>query len=143
MDDQYIKTLSSEEKIIFLKVFCAMVRADGVIDNDEINFLKLISARYGVDNATVVQIIKNAVNVDYIAEVRKITDRRHALQLIKELCVLANIDEDLHDKELDIIVDAAKAMNIEDDKVVLINRYVLDSLILSKTGKIILEENDE
>ena len=40
MDEDYIKTLSAEERIIFLKVFCAMVRADGVIDAEEINFLK-------------------------------------------------------------------------------------------------------
>lgn len=142
MDEDYIRTLSAEERIIFLKVFCAMVRADGVIDAEEINFLKTISLRYGVDNATVVDIIKNAANIDCVAEARKITNRQHSLQLVKELCVLANIDEDLHDKELDIIIDAAHAMGVEDDKIVLINRWVLDSFILSKTGEIILEQNN-
>lgn len=142
MDEEYIKTLSYEEKIVFLEVFCAMVRADGVIDTEEINFLKNISQRYGIDNATMVEIIKNAANVDYLAEARKIRDRQHALQLIKELCVLANIDEDLHDKELDVIIDTARAMGVEDEKVVLINRWVLDSFILSRTGQIILEQNN-
>ncbi|MBQ8482177.1 MAG: hypothetical protein IJ532_06560 [Alphaproteobacteria bacterium] len=142
MDEDYIKTLSNEEKIVFLKIFCAMVRADGVIDTEEINFLKTISQRYGIDNSTVVDIIKNAANMDYTLEARKITNRQHALQLIKELCVLANIDEDLHDNELDIIIDTARAMGVEDDKIVLINRWVLDSFILSKTGDIILEQNN-
>ncbi len=32
MDDEYIKTLSYEEKIIFLRIFCSLVRADGNID---------------------------------------------------------------------------------------------------------------
>lgn len=143
MNDEYIKTLSDEEKIIFLKAFCAMVRADGVIDTKEVEFLKLISARYDVDNTMIVKIIKDAVNINLVEEVRKITNRKHALQLIKELCVLANVDEELHDYELSIIVDVAQALGIEDDKVVQINRYVLDSFILSKAGKIILEENDE
>ena len=40
MDDDYISSLSFNEKIIFLKIFCCLVRADGNIDADEINFLK-------------------------------------------------------------------------------------------------------
>jgi len=142
MDEDYIKTLSIDEKIIFLKIFCAMVRADGVVDAEEISFLKTISQRYGIENSTVVEIIKSAAGIDYVAEARKITNRQHALQLVKELCVLANIDEDLNDKELDVVIDTARAMGVEDEKVVLINRWVLDSFILSKTGQIILEQNN-
>lgn len=142
MNDDYIKSLSSTEKLVFLKLLCKMIKADATIDNDEINFLKIAAARYGVDNNTMVNIIKGADRIDVSEEAAQITNREHALQLIKELCVLANIDDDLHDNELDVIIDAARAMNIEDDKVVLINRWVLDSLILSKTGKIIMEEEN-
>lgn len=142
MDEDYIKTLSNDEKLAFLRIFCAMVRADGAVDAKEITFLKKISLRYGIDNATVIDIIKNAANISLIEQARKITNRKHALQLIKELCVLANIDEDLHDSELDIIIDVARTCGVEDDKVVLINRWVLDSFILSKTGEIILEQSN-
>ena len=107
-----------------------------------LGFLKEISLRYGIDNATVIDIIKNAASINPVEQAKKITDRKHALQLIKELCVLANIDEDLHDNELDIIIDVARACNVEDDKVVLINRWVLDSFILSKTGEVILEQSN-
>jgi uncharacterized tellurite resistance protein B-like protein len=141
MDDDYISSLSFNEKIIFLKIFCCLVRADGNIDADEINFLKSIAARYGVDNNTVVNIIKDT-NIDYVGEARNITNRQHALQLVKEMCVLANIDNDLADAELDIVIDSARAMGIEDEKIVLINRWVLDSLILTKTGQIIMEQNN-
>ncbi len=58
------------------------------------------------------------------------------------MCVLANIDNDLADAELDIVIDCARAMGVEDNKIVLINRWVLDSLILSKTGQIIMEQNN-
>ena len=141
MDGDYIKTLSYDEKIVYIKIFCKLVRADGNIDAEEIAFLKNIAARYGIDNNTVVSIVKNP-NIDYIAEARKITNRSHALQLVKEMCVLANIDNDLADAELDIVIDSARAMGVEDEKIVLINRWVLDSLILSKTGQIIMEENN-
>lgn len=143
MDDDYIKTLSSAEKIIFLKLLCKMIKADAMIDNDEVSFLKIVAARYGVDSTTLVGIIKSADSINVSDEAAQITNRKHALQLIKELCVLANIDDDLHDNELDVVIDAARAMNIEDEKVILINRWVLDSLILNKTGKIVMEEADE
>ena len=143
MDEEYIKTLSYEEKIVFLKIFCKMVRADGAVDPEEINFLKNIAQRYGIDNNVMIDIIRQAHKTDAIQEATKIKDRKHALQLIKELCVLANIDNDLQDNELDIIIDSARAMNIEDDKVILINRWVLDSFIITKTGQLILEQNNE
>lgn len=141
MDDEYIQTLSYDEKLVFLKVFCRLVRADGNIDADEITFLKSIAARYGIDNNTMLNIIKDP-NIDFVAEAQKINNRAHALQLVKEMCVLANIDNDLADAELDIVIDSARAMGIEDEKIILINRWVLDSLILSKTGQIIMEQNN-
>lgn len=142
MDESYIQTLSHEERLAYLRIFCRMIKADGSIDAEEINFLKMIAARYGVDNATMVSIIKSADSIDCMAEARKIVGRQHALELIKELCVLANIDDDLHDNELDIIIDAARVMGVEDEKVILINRWVLDSLILQKTGNVIMERDN-
>ena len=143
MDGDYIKELTQEEKAVFLKIFCKLIKADGAIEKQEVEFLKLISSRYGVSNNVVVNIIKQANVIDCLAEAKKITNRQHALELVKELCVLANIDEDLYDDELDIIIDVARAMNIEDDKVLLINRWVLDSAIVARTGEIIMERSHE
>lgn len=142
MDEEYISSLSETEKLAFLKIFCKLIKADGNIDSEEVNFLKMIASRYGVSNAKMVEIIKNADNIDYMTEAHSISSRQHALELIKELCVLANIDEDLHDKELDIIIDIARVLGVEDEKVILINRWVLDSLILNKTGRIIMEKDN-
>ena len=142
MGEDYIKELSVEEKIVFLKIICCLIKADGNIDENEINFLKKTAEFFGVDNSAVLEVIKVADTIDYVAEARKITNRSHALQLIKELCALANVDDDLDDKELDIIIDSAHAMNIEDEKIILINRWVLDSQIVAQTGRIILEENN-
>lgn len=143
MDGDYIKELTQEEKLVFLKIFCKLIKADGAIEKQEVEFLKLLSSRYGVSNNVVVNIIKQANVIDCLAEAKKITNRQHALELVKELCVLANIDEDLYDDELDIIIDVARAMNIEDDKVLLINRWVLDSAIVARTGEIIMERSHE
>ncbi len=142
MDELYIQSMDYEEKLVFLKIFCKVIKADGSVDSEEINFLKMIASRYGIDNNRVVEIIKSASTIDYISEAHKIKNRQHALELVKELCVLANIDEGLEDTELDIIIDVARAMGVEDEKVILINRWVLDSLILNKTGQIIMEKDN-
>lgn len=142
MGDEYIQTLSNEEKLIFLKLFCVLIKADGQIDNEEIDFLKIVAKRYGVDNNTIVQIIKNTNSVNYESEARKITNRSHALELLKELCFLSNIDDNLHDNELNALIGISRAMNIEDEKLILINRFVLDTAILEKTGRIIMEKDN-
>jgi len=140
MDNDYIATLNYEEKLVFIKCFCKMIKADGVIDAAELDFLNIIARRFGVEKTLVLDIVKSVANINYIAEARKITNRQHALELIKELCVLANIDQSMDDAELDIIADVAEAMNIEEQKVIAINRFVLDSLILNKVGQSILEK---
>ena len=142
MAEDYIKELSTEEKIVFLKIICRLIKSDGSIDEDEISFLKQTAEFFGVDNSAVLEVIKVADSIDHVAEARKITNRSHALQLVKELCALANVDDDLDDKELDIIIDSAHAMNIEDEKIILINRWVLVSQIVAQTGRIIMEENN-
>ena len=140
MGEEFIAKLSYEEKIVFLKAFCKLIKADGVIDEKELEFLKAVAGRYGLDKQEVLDVIHNISSVDCVKEASKITNRKHALQLIKELCLLANVDEDIHDKELDIIIDMAEAMGIEEDKIVKINRWVLNNIVLAKVGHVILED---
>ena len=142
MDNKYIQELTQDEKLVFIKIFCKLINIDNSVDNEEIEFLKVITARYNINNNAVIDIIKSSKAIDHKAEARKITNRQHGLELIKEMCVLANVDNDVGDEELDMIVDVAEAMNIEDEKVLLINRWVLDSAIVLKTGQIIMERRN-
>ena len=143
MGNKFIKNLTYDEKIVFFELFCRMIRSDGVIKDEEITFLKAMARRYGIQNQKLTEIIRNSVNIDYCEEARKIDNRKHALQLIKELCFLSNVDKNMSDDELDIIVDVAETLNIEEEKVVQINRWVLNNLVLARAGHFILEEYDE
>ena len=129
-------------KWVFIKIFCKLINIDSNVDKEEIDFLKVIASRYGVPSNVVIEVIKASKNVDHITEARKLTNRQHALELIKEMCVLANVDDEVGDTELDMIVEVAGAAGIEDEKVLLINRWVLDSAIVLKTGQIIMERNN-
>ncbi len=137
---EYITTLSPEEKKAFLDCFCCMICSDKQVAKEEIEFLKNIGKMYEVPEKDIVAIMKNLNRSDIIENIgTRITERKKALQLIKELCFLANSDSGLDDAEIDFIIDIAERLNIENEKIKQINKWVLDKIVLLRTGDIILE----
>ncbi len=136
---EYIATLSPEEKRIFVESFCCMVCSDKKVAKEEIDFLKNIGKMYEIPEAEIVNIMKNLNKEQILEKVSRITERKKALQLVKELCFLANSDSGLDDDEIDFIIDIAERLNVENEKIKQINKWVLDKLVLLKTGDIILE----
>lgn len=135
----YIATLNADEKRIFVECFCCMVRADESVAKEEIEFLKNVGKLYGIAEQEIVPILKNTTRDAIMNKVANITSRQKALQLIKELCYLANSDTGLDDKEIDFIIDVAERLNVDSEKLKQINKWVLDKIVLQKTGEIILE----
>ncbi len=137
---EYITTLSPEEKKAFLDCFCCMICSDKQVAKEEIEFLKNIGKMYEVPEKDIVAIMKNLNRSDILENIgTRITERKKALQLIKELCFLANSDSGLDDAEIDFIIDIAERLNIENEKIKQINKWVLDKIVLLRTGDIILE----
>ena len=135
----YISSLTAEERKIFVECFCCMVYSDKKVVKEEIDFLKKIGKKYGIKEKEIVDILKSLDKKDIMNKVSNLTDRKKGLQLIKELCYLANYDTGLDDEEIDFIIDVAEELNIEGDKIKQINKWVLDKIVLLKTGDIILE----
>jgi len=135
----YIQTLDDNEKRIFVECFCCMVYSDKNVAKEEIEFLKDIGKMYGIQENEIVTILKNMKRDEVLNKVTQISDRKKSLQLVKELCYLANSDSGLDDAEIDFIIDVAETMNVESDKIKQINKWVLDKILLQKTGEIILE----
>lgn len=116
-----------------------MVCSDKKVAKEEIDFLKNIGKMYEIPEKDIVAIMKNLNREEVLAKVSTITERKKALQLIKELCYLANSDRGLDDEEIDFIIDMAERLNVENEKIKQINKWVLDKIVLLKTGDIILE----
>lgn len=135
----YIPTLDSNEKRIFVECFCCMVYSDKNVAKEEIEFLKGIGKMYDIQEAEIVTILKSMKRDEVLDKVTQISDRKKALQLVKELCYLANSDSGLDDAEIDFIIDVAEKLNVESEKIKQINKWVLDKILLQKTGEIILE----
>jgi len=137
----YIQNLSLDEKKVFVKCFCGMVCADKNVAKEEIEFLKNIGKMYDIPEKDIVAIMKSLDRDAIMEEASHLTDRKKSLHLIKELCYLANSDKGLDDTEIDFIIDVAERLNIENEKIKQINKWVLDKIVLLKTGEIILEED--
>ena len=52
---------------------------------------------------------------------------------------VANSDGDLDDNEVDFVIKAAHALNIDDDKVMEINQLVLDQMSIDERYKQVME----
>ena len=78
---------------------------------------------------------------ELIAEAQSLLDRKKSIYLIKELLMIANVDNDLDDTEIDFVIKVSKALNIEDQKVSDLNQLVLDQISLQEKLIKVLELN--
>ena len=137
----YIKNLSLEERRIFVECFCCIIYTDANVAKEEIDFLKSIGKLYEIEEKEIVSILKSLKKSTILEKTSTIKDRKKSLNLIKELCYLANSDKELDDEEIDFIIDVAESMNIEGEKIKQINKWVLEKIVLQKTGNMILEND--
>lgn len=142
-DKIFIDQLSSGERFIFLKIICGLVASDRQVTKHELIYLKEVGLKYETNSDTLIEMIKTTDRKSAILLARKITNRAHALVLIKDLCMVANKDTSLEDLEIEYILDIADAMNIEPMKVREINDIVNEYLFVAKKASVILEQETQ
>lgn len=140
MDADCLMSLDEPQKIAFLRAFSKMASVDGRFDDCEKEFIRHAGIHLGISRDKVQDILKSFDTKKILQEVAIITNRRAALELIKELCVLAHADEKLTDDEVLFIGQVGEAMGIEPEKIEQISNWVIDRLIWLNQGKIIFEE---
>lgn len=139
-DKNFIDTLSQGERFIFLKIICGTVAANRQVSRAELLYLKEMALKYEVSGESLANMIKSADRKTLIMQARMITDRSKALTLIKDMCMVSNIDNTLDDHEIDYILDIAEAMNIEPERVKDINNVVNEYLAVSQKACVLLEQ---
>lgn len=139
-DKNFIDTLSQGERFIFLKIICGTVAANRQVSRAELLYLKEMALKYEVSGESLANMIKSADRKTLIMQARMIDERSKALMLIKDMCMVSNIDNSLDDSEIDYILDIAEAMNIEPDRVKDINNVVNEYLAVSQKACILLEQ---
>lgn len=141
--DQHLEEmlkLDEETRVAYLKAFVRLACADGYFDENEKRFVKNLAKTYEISENRLDEVLNCEDDDAIIEEVKKIKNRRVALELIKELCVLAHADDVLTDEETLFIGRVGQAMDVELDKIEQISNWVIDKIILAEEAKIIFEE---
>lgn len=139
MFDDYIKKLSEEDKIIFIEAFMAVISCDGKISAEEKRFMFDVAKIYGIGKTQFAEILKNFNLELFFAKVPKLNDRKIRLQLIREMLILMSADNEVVDKEVDVILKTAEFLGIEDERVRALNIWVNDQKIWVMKGRYLLE----
>lgn len=136
----YLFELSEDEKIIFLRVFSKMAHIDGHMDENEKEYIRYVAMSLDIAPQKVHKIFADNEDKEIIRDVAAIKNRRVALELIKEMCVLAHTDDKFTDEEILFIGKVGEALGVELEKIEQISNWVVDRLIWLNQGKIIFEE---
>ena len=136
----YIAKMSEEEKIVFLKVLVNLACLDSNFEEDEKVFINHMTVMLNVSTSKMPEILKQETLEDLVKKVSIIRDRQTALHLIKEACLLSNIDNEMTPKEVEFIGKIGLAMGLDLEKIEQISRWVIDRLIWLEEEKVIFEQ---
>ena len=136
--NEFILGLSNEYKTIFLKALAYLANVDGSRDEQEILYIKKAAEHYKIECPE--KLFEKVSEEEIINEVKKITNRRVCLELIKEMCLLGHSDSDLTEEETLFIGHVGIALGIELDKIEQISNWVIDKIIWLEQGKVIFED---
>lgn len=134
-----IMNLDEEQKIIFMSVLARLAFKDGDFSDKEKSFIRELSELQGITKDNIKNMLETKDDDALIAETAKIKNRKVALELIKEMCVLAYSDGEISDKEITFIGKVGEAMEISLEKIEQISRWVIDRIIWQEEAKIIFE----
>jgi len=139
MEREYIKTLSPDEKVIFLQVVFNLVCVDKKVELEEKGFMKKLLKDYHLPNENYPQVVQMLTKAEIVERIGRISGIKKKYALFIELFMVANIDDDLDEHEIDYILDLAEASNISYEKAEKMNRYTLDEIKCMQAYKEIME----
>ena len=140
MNMAYLSKLNEDQRIAFMKALASLANADGKLDQEEVDFIKQVAVIYGVPEERVQEILQIQNEDEVVAAVKLIDNRRAALELIKEMCILAHADNELSDSEVMLIGRVGQSMGVELEKIEQISNWIIDKIIWLEQAKEIFED---
>lgn len=135
----YLDKATPEEKKIFFQVLVCLSGIDGKTDDEEIEYITTAARAQNITDFQEICDFKDDKEV--IENAKIIKNRSLALELIREMCMLAHVDNILSDKETLFIGKIGLALGIEIEKVEQISNWIIDRVIWLEQAKIIFEED--
>ena len=134
----HLSSATKAEKEAFFRVLLCLSAADGNTDESEIKYITEAAAKYGLHNLE--KLTDFADEDEVIEKAKVIKDRRLALELIREMCMLSHADSILSDEETLFIGKVGLALGLEIEKIEQISNWIIDYIIWLEQAKIIFEE---
>ena len=136
----YLPSATPAQKRAFFQALVCLSGVDGHTDQEEIDY---INKKALACNMTDFADICNFADAhEVIKNVKIIDNRALALELIREMCTLAHVDNALSDEETLFIGKIGKAMNIEIEKIEQISQWIVEHIIWREQAKLIFEEQN-
>lgn len=139
MFDGFIDTLAPKEKYVFIKTLLYMVKIDGKIEDEERKLAHELIKIYDAEKWR--EELKKTQTKNMLLEEIKttITERKKGLFLLRELLIVAYIDNNFDQKEMSFIEQISQVLKIEPEIVIELNRLILDYKLLQLKSKKIME----
>lgn len=136
MENDFITTLNTNEKILFLNTILSLIKSDGKIDDKERELAHELSKIYNINE----HLTKLPDKETLFKEIKTtIKDRKKAMLLLRELLITTHIDDDFEEKEMEFIEQVAQTLGIEDRLIIELNQLILDYKLLQIKSKKIME----
>ena len=134
----YLSAATPAQKKAFFQALVCLSGVDGHTDKEEIDYITKTAQNHNVVDFTE---ICNFTDIDDVIEnVKIINNRPLALELLRELCTLAHVDNVLSDEETLFIGKIGLAMGIEIEKIEQISEWIVEHIIWREQAKLIFEE---
>lgn len=133
----HLDNASQKEKMVFFQTLVALAHADGKCDRQELAFISEAAKTQGIADIDVMQPPKLE---QLLKNLEVIKDRHLALELIREMCVLSHVDNELSDNETLLIGKVGLKLGLSLEKIEQISNWVIDRIIWMEQAKLIFEE---
>ena len=137
---KYLNKLDENQRVVIIKILARLANADGKLDDSEKEFIRQVAKVYNIPEKRIEEILNFGADEDIIKSAKIITNRKVALELIKEMCILAHADNELTESETLFIGRVGQAMGVELEKIQQISQWVIERIIWMEEAKIIFEE---
>jgi hypothetical protein len=135
----YLNKATPEEKKAFFQVLVCLSGIDGKTDDEELTYITKAASEQNITDFQEICNFKDDQEV--IENVKVIQNRKLALELLREMCMLAHVDNILSDEETLFIGKIGLALGVEIEKIEQISNWIIDRIIWLEQAKIIFEED--
>jgi len=132
--------LSEEQKSAFIRALIYLAKADGNLDDGEMDYIIALADANGISHREVIKFEKEDSVESILKALSDIKERRVALEVIKEFFLLAYTDNELSEEEMIFIGKCGTAMGIEPEKIEQISNWVIDRIVWLEQARIIFED---